>query len=137
MGEVALERGHQRVAALAVDRQRGTQQLGVAVAGDGLVRDRIDGEAQPGNQWVAPSNQYYGKGVFTGSCDRYLRLWDIESDPALPPLDGLDAPPVDPLSTDSALTTRSSVALSVSQRSSPGAGAPTDSTRPGSSRFPE
>jgi len=28
---------------------------------DAIVKVAMDGEAQPGNQWVAPSNQYYGK----------------------------------------------------------------------------
>src|SRR5687767_5074945 len=30
---------------------------------EAIVKVAMEGEAQPGNQWVAPSNQYYGKGA--------------------------------------------------------------------------
>jgi peptide/nickel transport system substrate-binding protein len=37
------------------------EALELALDRDGMVQVAMDGEASPGNQWVAPSNRYYGK----------------------------------------------------------------------------
>ncbi len=37
------------------------EALELSLDRDGLVQVAMDGEASPGNQWVAPSNRYYGK----------------------------------------------------------------------------
>jgi peptide/nickel transport system substrate-binding protein len=37
------------------------EALELSLDRDGMVQVAMDGEASPGNQWVAPSNRYYGK----------------------------------------------------------------------------